>query len=540
VNSARLVVPTIESEPWPTLGPEVCDWVEANLVHGPGDLLGQPVTLIDEIRLFIYRAYEVYPRGHALAGRRRFKRAVLSRRKGVGKTEVAAWLALAELDPQAPVRCDGFREVEGEWIPVGRPVRDPYIPMVAVTEEQTEDLAYSACYEILANCDLGNDYDIGIERIMHGRAPGKIQALASAPNARDGARTTFQHFDETHLFVQLRLRNVHATMSRNIPKRKAADPWSLETTTAFAPGEGSVAEAAKQYARDIVEGRIKDARFLYDHRQAADHWNLKKPKEFRAALEEASGDAAPYTDFESILALTSDPSVDPADVERFWLNREAKPERKWMHLELWASRAEKRRKPHAGAKVVLAFDGSYRRDSTALIGATVTERPHIFTVKVWERPITKRDWRVPRGEVLDTVDKTMKEYQVVELAPDPPGWHTEIETWEQTYGEVVVRFDTNQPSRLGPACDEFYQAVADDLLSHDDHPDLTRHVGNCIAVVRRGFTVVTKAAPDSPEHIDGAVGAIIAHHRARWHAQQKPKQPPRFISMSSRRKGDDS
>ena len=35
---------------YPTLGPQVCDFIEQNMVFGPGDLRGQPVMLDDEKR----------------------------------------------------------------------------------------------------------------------------------------------------------------------------------------------------------------------------------------------------------------------------------------------------------------------------------------------------------------------------------------------------------------------------------------------------------------------------------------------------------
>lgn len=89
----------------PTLGPEVCDWVETYLVHGPGDVQGMPVELDDEFRSFIYRCYEIYPSDHALAGRRVYRRAVLSRPKGRAKSELAAMLCCAEL--LGPVRSTG-------------------------------------------------------------------------------------------------------------------------------------------------------------------------------------------------------------------------------------------------------------------------------------------------------------------------------------------------------------------------------------------------------------------------------------------------
>jgi phage terminase large subunit-like protein len=517
LNSAtRLIVPPLDPLPWPTLGGQVCDWIEAHLVHGPGDVLGEPATILDEIRLFLYRAYEVYPRGHELEGRRRFKRAALSRRKGFAKTEIAAWVAIAELDPTAPVRFDGW-DAQGE--PVGRPVRDPYIPMVAYTEEQTADLAYAAVYEILAHSPLADSYDIGLERITHATAPGKLVALASAPSARDGARTTFQHFDETHRFTSQRLKEAHATMLRNVPKRKAADPWTLETTTMYLPGENSVAEGTHRHALAIVAEDTADPRLLFDHRQASEGHDLSRPRSLRVAITEASGDAIDYTDVEAVAAQFHDPQADLADLCRYWLNQLVKGVRRWLAPDAWERLADPSRVVEADTEIVLGFDGSYARDSTALIGATVEERPHIFVIGLWEKPLRASDgWRVSALDVESAVAEAMETWKVVELAPDPPGWVHQLEEWEATYGDVVVRFETKQPSRMGPAVDAAEQAIRDGTLSHDGNPRLAVHVANCVPVQRAGYTVVTKAATDSPDKIDAAVGFIVAHHRASWWA----------------------
>jgi hypothetical protein len=186
-----LTVPALDEQPWPTLGPQVCDFIEAYLVFGPGDLRGEPARLDAEKRALVYRMYEVYPQGHPQAGRRRFKRVAISLRKGSAKTEMAAWIAACELHPDGPVRCDGF-DANGQ--PVGVGVTDPYIPMVAYTEEQSDELAYGALRVILEYSPLAGDFDIGLERIMRSGGDGKAVSLATAPDARDGARTTWQHF----------------------------------------------------------------------------------------------------------------------------------------------------------------------------------------------------------------------------------------------------------------------------------------------------------------------------------------------------------
>src|ERR1041385_4547541 len=145
-----LMVPPPDAEPWPTLGAEVCAFIESSLCHGPGDLLGEPVLLNDEQRGWIFRMYEVHPETvqrrkrqvivnepHSQAGKRRFQRCALSLRKGSSKTEFAAWIAAAELHPDGPVRCAGFTTRRGVRVPLARGVTDPYIPMISYTEEQT-------------------------------------------------------------------------------------------------------------------------------------------------------------------------------------------------------------------------------------------------------------------------------------------------------------------------------------------------------------------------------------------------------------------
>lgn len=525
MNEPRLLLPPIDAEPWPTLGGEVCDWIETFLVHGPGDVRGQPITLTDEERLFLYRAYEVYPHGHELAGRRRFKRAVYSRRKGSRKTELLAWVSLAEMDPGAPVRCDGFRKDAGVWVPVGRAILDPYIPLVATTEEQSEDLAYGAAKTILENCELGNSYYVGEQRIMHRDAPGELKAMASAPNAREGARTSFQGFDETHLFVSERLRNAHATMRRNIPKRRESDPWSMETTTMYAPGEESVAEESHLYAEEIRAGAAEDSQLLFDHRQASESHDLGTKRGLVAAIVEASGDAVAWADVENIAGQYREAAANRDDrgmneFRRFWLNQRRTLGGRAFPPDLWIVRAaDPPREVEPDEPIVLAFDGSYSRDSTALVGCTVEEKPHIFVVRAWERPPRAQRWRTPRTEVEAAIVDAMEDFDVVELAPDPPGWHHEIENWEHAYGDVVVRFETNQATRMGPACDEFTQGLRDDEFSHDGDSRLARHIGHCITVRRGRHLVVAKENPDSPLKIDLAVGAIIAFHRARWHVR---------------------
>jgi hypothetical protein len=323
---------------------------------------GKPVVLDDEWRALIYRMYEVQPIGHPLAGRRRFKRVGLSLPKGLAKTERAAMIAGCELHPEAPVRCVGFTK-NGE--PIGGPVTDPYIPMVAYTQAQSDELCFTALRVILENSPLRDDFDIGLERILRKKGDGKCEALSSNPNARDGARTTFSVLDETHRWTLPRQKQAHTVMQTNIPKRKIADGWMLEVTTAPEPGAGSVAESTMEYARSVEDGNASDTSLFFFHRQASDGHDMDTADGRHAAIVEASGQAAAWRDLDAIAALWDDPTADVAYLERVYCNRLIKGATQAFNVLRWKELAEKRT-VEPGAMITVGFDGAQFHDSTGL------------------------------------------------------------------------------------------------------------------------------------------------------------------------------
>jgi hypothetical protein len=494
----------------------VCAFIEAYLVHGPGDLRGQPARLDGEKRGLVYRMYEVYPQGHPQAGRRRFKRVGLSLRKGSAKTEFAAWIAACELHPDGPVRCDGF-DAAGQ--PVGRGVTDPYIPLVAYTEEQSEDLAYGALRVILAESGVADAFDIGLERIMRVGGDGKAVALASAPDARDGARTTFNHFDETHRFTLPRLKQAHRTMLANIPKRRLADAWSLETTTAPAPGEGSVAEDTMEYARSLADGRTKlaDPTLFFFHRQAGDEHDLSTPEGLRAAVVEASGPVAGWSDIDGIVDQWSDPTADRAYLERVWLNRLVRASDRAFDAEQWRARSAPGNTVPPGEAITLGFDGSRYHDATALVGTHI-ESGYQWLVGLWERPLLIDTWEVPEHEVEAAIGECFKRWDVWQLYADPPYWESQVARWAGEYGsERVTEWRTNRPSPMAYALRAYNNAIATGDLSHDGNPALARHIGNACRhlLTLRDDTgerlwTIYKERPDSPHKIDAAVAGCLS------------------------------
>ncbi len=508
-----LMVPR-DTNAYPTLGPQVCDFIESYLVHGPGDLRGMPIMLDPEKRALIYRMYEVYPKEHSRAGRRRFKRCALSLRKGSAKTELAALIAAVELHPDGPVRCDGF---DADDNPVGVGVVDPYIPMVAYTEEQSDELAYGALRVILSYSQLIDDFDIGLTRIIRVGGDGKAISLATAPDARDGARTTFQVFDETHRLNMPRQKMAHRTMLANVPKRRLSDAWSLEITTAPAPGENSVAEDTMDYARQVAGGAIQDSRLFYFHRQASEDLDLTTPEGIRAAVIEASGPVAEWSDIDGICEQFRDPTVDLAYLRRVWLNQLVRASERAFDMERWNVLADPDYIPADKARITLGFDGARWHDATALVGTEISTG-FVMLLGLWEKPENIEEWEVPADVVNDVVAEAFDRWDVWRMYCDPPYWEGSVSEWAGKYGEKrVVEWWTNRPKQMAYAIKAFDTAITSGDLLHDGNPHLARHIGNAVRRVLKlrdeegkPLWTIYKERTDSPHKIDAAMAGILS------------------------------
>lgn len=196
----------------------------------------------------------------------------------------------------------------------------------------------------------------------------------------------------------------------------------------------------------------------------------------------------------------------------------------WLPFGTWEPLADSARVVGASERIVLGFDGSASGDSTALVGATVEENPHIFVAGVWERPDNAVDWRVPRAEVMERIREMFAFYDVVEIAADPWGWRSELETLSKEFGpRRVLEFNTGFRKRMGPATDRLYQAVMEDRLTHDGNSRLAVHVGNAVATVTPQGTVITKDKRNSKRKIDLAVAAIVATDRSAFHNRRRAR-----------------
>lgn len=504
----------------PTLGWEVIDWM-TEFLAAPDRAEYEPLVLTMEQARFVLRFYELDPK----TGRRIYRRGVYSRPKGSGKSPLLAGIACAEaLGPVVP---DGWN-AQGQ--PIGRPwadLRTPWVQLAAVSEDQTRN-AWSPLLEMLREGPAIDAYP-GLEPMetFVNLPKGRLEFVTSAATSREGNRPVFAVLDQTE---EWKTTNggvkLAATIRRNLGKTNGT---SIESPNAYEPGAGSVAEDSAEFWKRIADGRVKDSGLLYDHREAPPETDMADRDSLMAGLAFAYGDSAVdaggWVDLERIVAEVWDPSTDPQDARRFYLNQVTHASDSWISQPEWAGRADATKVIADRDTIVLGFDGSRARargvtDATALIGCRVSDG-HLFEVGVWEQPQgpAGKDWRVPVVEVEAAVTQTFDRFNVVGFFADPALWESYIAQWEARFHrKLKVKASQQHPiewwmtrqTLMVRALEQFHSAVVDGELTHDGTLTLTRHVLNARRRTSRSGIQIAKEHPDSPRKIDAAVAAVLA------------------------------
>lgn len=408
-------------------------------------------------------------------------------------TEKEALIVFAHIHPEGPAKCDGF---DAQGHPVAAPVKSPYVPMLAYTQDQVEELAYGALKYIVEHGPDADLFDVSLERIIRlddwGREDGKAVPLAQSPDSRDGARTTLNAFDEPHRLYMPRHLQAHETMAANLPKRPLEDPWSLYVGTAGELGQGSVAEGLHAEAEQIRDGLIERPDLFYLYRTDDDpQRDLSTKAERIEAIREATGPAGEWGpgQFDDIASQWDRPSADHAYLERVWLNRWVKSGAQAFDVKRWDELSHERGDVDAAlrglipkrAEVVVGFDGARRRDSTGfVITDLATGTQELFAG--WECDLDDPDWEIDPADVDQSRAELFARYRVRKFYGDPPYWVTEMGEWAAEHPGLVEEWWTNRYKIMGYAVRAYKEAMTTGAvgwsLEHPNAVDLARHIGN--------------------------------------------------------------
>jgi phage terminase large subunit-like protein len=331
-------------------------------------------------------------------------------------------------------------------------------------------------------------------------------------------------FDEVHAQPNRELWDV-----MSLAGGARADSLLLGITTAGVKtqsnGQDSLCYSLYQYGQKLVKGELVDPSFFFawwePKNPEADHRN----KQLWIESNPGFGDIVDAEDFESAVLRTPEAEFRTKRTNTFVSTVTA-----WLPTGSWEQLIDKERMPEPGEDVILAFDGAFSNDSTALVAWLLGgDKPHLMVVGLWERPDdAEQGWHVPVAEVEQTIIDTARDgrFSVKEIVFDPARWQRTFMILDEE-GLPVVQYP-NSAERMVPATQKFYEAVVNESFTHDGDERLARHIANCVTKQSSRGVMVAKAS--SKRKVDAAVASIFGYDRATQPAE--PKKPvARFFSL---------
>jgi phage terminase large subunit-like protein len=481
-----------------SLGAKAVRWIQANVVHGEGDMAGEPFILRPDQVEYLWRLYEIDPAD----GGWWYERAYYEAPKGDGKTMLHAAIAL----------CDAFGPTAD---------RSPNVPVAAAAGEQAkQDGIYSRLRQIVEaeQCPLRPFLLVEVDTITRKDGqPGKIRVLPANGNTTDGGLPTTFIADEVqdwfHSAADAHERNENSTTKRRMGRSVAC------STPGARRGDQSVGWRLHDHGAKVASGQVDDPRFLFVCHRATD----AEVQHLMSAPTSAKADPVIL----EAAVRRANVGADERKIQRLLRRFHEMPRHRfcrfhlgvwptgggklWMAMDRFVERRDMTRGiPAPGTEIVAAFDGSYNHDATAVIAQTLDG--YWFGARAW-RPEPGRV--VDRAEVDAYLHELARTYKLRALACDPPGWHEEVEGWRREWGDaVVIDWPTHVITRSSDAVGAMFADVMDGLVSYEGHetgPVLEANVGNAFTKTTRFGDYIVKESDDSENKIDVAVVAYVAN-----------------------------
>lgn len=350
------------------------------------------------------------------------------------------------------------------------------------------------------------------------------RVLSSEAFTKEGLSPSLVIYDELHAAPNRELFDV---MQLGMGARR--QPLLLAITTAGvksdSTGLDSTAYSLYQYGQKVARGEIKDSTFFMAWWEAPIDSNHRDPKTW-ALANPAFGDLNSVEDFESAVKRTPESEFRTKRTNAWVSSQNA-----WLPNGSWENCADDIKSISPDQEIIIGFDGSFSGDASVIVGVSVEDTPHVFLIKAWEKqPTDTDDWRVDIAEVEATIIEACKNYKVREVACDPFRWQRSMQVLQEM-GIPIVEWPSTSALRMVPACSKFYDAVAEQKLTHDNNPLLARHLSNAVVKIDRIGPRIVKEHKGSPRKIDAAVASIIAFDRATVQVIEPEVIRPGFFSF---------
>lgn len=482
----------------PTYGPLAAAWMEANLVHGEGDLFGQPFRCTDDQRRFLDRLLRYDPK----SGRLIVRRALLGRAKGWGKTEFIAALVLFFLaGPLAPTA--------------------PNIPIAAASFEQA-DLLFGTAKVMATEGPLKPYLESFDTEILLRSAPGRAYRVAAAAGTNDGGRPTLFAADELHEWYGAKAR-VFLVITNSIAKRR--DGLVLMISTAGSQ-DSDLLRTQYDYGRAVEAGEIDDPAFLMDWAEADSSLN---PHDGPGARAEMARQANPHAEQFGTLEFIERRWHETPEHEwrRYFANQWwTPPLDSWLPIGAWDALAVDGCRLDPALPVWVGVDMALKHDSIAAVCIQPQPSGKLRAeAKIW----------FPDGTTIDVaaVENHLRglhrRFPVKEISYDPAFFERSAQVLADD-GLPMLEFPQSA-ARMVPACQTAYELICGGMLEHDGSPTFSDQVTSAtIRLTDQGWRI---SKGKSRRKIDAAVALVMALARAT--ATAPPVRSKVMYTRASRR-----
>jgi phage terminase large subunit-like protein len=369
--------------------------------------------------------------------------------------------------------------------------------VIAACDERQAGICFNIARRMVElNADLEKRVQVYQDKLVVPARDATFQVLPAVPKRLEGLDFTLAILDE---FGRID-REVYEVVG--LASGKRASSLVLGIGTPGPDWETSVLAQIREYVLEhpgdaSVVWREHSAAGFEDHPVACMHcWQLANP---------ALGD---FLSADGIAAFLP-PKTRESTFRRSRLCQFSdEVDNAWLPPRSWDACLEPRQVPD-GAEVVLALDGSFSQDTTALVVCEAGVRPHLAVAGLWEAPPGDGDWRVNVLEVEQAIRDACRRWRVRSIVADPFRWQRSLQVLLEQ-GLPVEEFPQS-PQRMVPATTGLYEAIVNTTVTQSGDPRLARHMANATVRTDNRGTRIVKETKHSTRRIDLAVCAIMAH-----------------------------
>lgn len=431
------------------------------MVHGEGDLLGQPARLRDDQKLFLFQWQEFDADGGWW-----YDEAYFEAPSGVGKTQELAWLA-----------AEAFAGPTAEAVPAAPNVIVQANSREQAGEKKGDDVAegiFGRIVQVLTHprCKLAPFVKVMEDRVVFadGR-PGRIRLIPAKGSTTDGGLPTLYIGDEVQDWTG-QAYDAYVRNSKGTTKTRMSRTISGSTPGAYV-GQGCVGWDLHERGE-----RGDDDRFLYRKLAAPPDLDVNDEVALRAALVDCNPGISDRR-LERLVRRVA--QIPLADYKRFHLGLWVEADKEsWLaeHPGAWERLARPDLLIPDGSEVTAGVDIGLNRDSMAVAWCWRTGDLRVVRARIW-RPDPGRAVDIRQARVFIANDLATQ-YRVKQVAYDPRQFAESAPELEDAGVPMLEIPQTIE--RLAPADGHMYDLILELNIAHDGDHDVTQHVN---AAVRR-------------------------------------------------------